>query len=61
MNFEKGLEPKEAMDVGMSHICKKEWKRELCENCPYADFGWRPQITKSKNYCKLGYWGIPDE
>ena len=60
MNFEKGLEPKEAMNIGRNSICEKEWVQELCEKCRHADFGWRPQILKSKNYCKLGYWGIPD-
>jgi hypothetical protein len=65
IDFKKGLEPKEAMNVGMSHICKKLWDRELCEKCEYAHFGWQPyklgEDFTNKNNCKLGYWGMPDE
>jgi len=61
MNFERGQDPKKAMNIGQSAICKKEWNKELCERCQYAHYGWRPEnpIT-TKNYCKLNYWGIPD-
>jgi len=63
MLFERGKDPKEAMNIGRVAICKKCWDKELCQKCSWADFGWRPdvKIGETKNYCKLGYWGIPDE
>ena len=59
MNFERGMDPKEAMNIGETFLCKKEWNRGLCQKCPHADFGWRSHEPKSKNYCKKSYWGIP--
>lgn len=60
MRFERGLDPKEAMRIGEASLCKKEYNNELCSKCRHADFSWRPELAKSKNYCKLNYWGIPD-
>jgi hypothetical protein len=62
MNFQRGLDPKEAMGIGQVAICKKAWDKILCEKCTWADFGWRPEKSiTTKNYCKLNYWGIPDK
>jgi hypothetical protein len=54
--FTRGLEPKEAMNIGEASFCKKEYVDKLCSKCKHGKFNWRftgSAIDPSnKNYCK---------
>ena len=63
--FQRGLDPKAAMEIGEVAYCKKKYVDSLCSKCQHAAFDWCPSKLindpLNKNYCKLNYWGLPDK
>ena len=62
--FQRGLNPKVAMEIGEAAYCKKEYNEKLCRECKQYKYtlhrfnlpGQAFFSPSRKYYCNLRYW-----